>query len=370
MTSHAVADVVVVGCGGLGSATAAELARRGRRVVAFDAFEPLHTRGSSHGTERIVRAAYTDQMYAELAVEALDGWRALEEETGEQLLNVCGGLDTGFLDELDLIEANLRAVGVPCEMLDTAEATRRLPGFRFEWPVLWQPTAGTVNADLALATFQRVAVGAGADLRFGCAVDDIDVIDDRVVVRAGGVEVSASVCVITTGAWADRLSDGLVTLPALTVTDEQVFFFQPVFDMRWPTFITRTVPEMYGLPTPAGLVKAGGHYEGPVCDPDQRPDLDDEARRGVSEWIAANVPWLDPTPVRSTRCLYASYPDEDFVIDRVGPIVLGVGLGGHGFKFLPELGWRMADLCDGESWTDNPFTVVRTPRHVGPSGHK
>lgn len=364
------ADVVIVGCGGLGSAAAAELARRGRRVVAFDSFEPLHDRGSSHGTERIVRAAYTDLMYTELARDSFEGWRALEAETQTTLLNICGGIDTGYLDELDMINANLVSAGVPCEMLDTAEAVRRFPGFRFEWPVLWQPTAGTVHADDALRAFQRVAIDCGADLRFSQPVTSIDAHADGALVRAGDVEVSATVVVVTAGAWADKVLDGHVVLPELTVTDEQVFFYQPLFDMRWPTFITRTVPEMYGLPTPEGLVKAGGHYEGAVCDPDDRRGHDSAARDSVSAWIAANVPWLDPTPVRSTTCLYATYPDEDFVVDRVGPLVLGVGLGGHGFKFLPELGWRVADLCDGEEWPDNPFTIQRSARHVGPSGHK
>ena len=370
MTERLTADVVIVGIGGLGSATAAELARRGRRVVAFDQFESLHDRGSSHGTERIVRSAYTDVMYTRLANEAVSGWRALEEETGANLINVCGGIDTGWLEELDMIAANFNEVGVPHEMLDVAEASRRFPGFRFEWPVLWQPNAATVHADDALAAFQRVAVDGGADLRFGTRVTDVEVSDHGVTVRAEGVEVSAGCVVITTGAWADRLVGYELNLPPLTVTDEQVFFFQPQFDMRWPTFITRSRPEMYGLPTPEGLVKAGGHYEGIVCDPDDRPAHSETARSLVSEWIAANVPWLDPEPVRATTCLYATYPDEDFVIDRVGSVVLGVGLGGHGFKFLPELGWRLADLCDGEGWAGNPFTIVREARHVGPSGHK
>ncbi|MFM8847721.1 MAG: FAD-dependent oxidoreductase, partial [Actinomycetota bacterium] len=87
------ADVVIVGCGGAGSAAAAELARRGRRVVAFDAFEAGHTRGSSHGTERIVRAAYADEMYSLLVMDALEGWRDLESLAGARLLSNVGSLD-------------------------------------------------------------------------------------------------------------------------------------------------------------------------------------------------------------------------------------------------------------------------------------
>jgi sarcosine oxidase len=175
---------------------------------------------------------------------------------------------------------------------------------------------------------------------------------------------------VTAGAWADRLLDGILALPELIVTDEQVFFFRPRAEYPWPTFITRTVPELYGLPTPGGLMKAGEHYTGPRVDPDVRAAPSVEAAERVSSWIAANVPGLEPTPVDATTCLYASFPDEDFIIDRVGSLVIGLGLGGHGFKFLPEIGRRLADLADGEAWRGNPFTIDRAPRHVGPSGHK
>ena len=45
-------------------------------------------------------------------------------------------------------------------------------------------------------------------------------------------------------------------------------------------------------------------------------------------------------------CLYASSPTDDFVLDRRGAVVVGVGFGGHGFKFTPAIGERLADLAD------------------------
>ncbi len=38
-------------------------------------------------------------------------------------------------------------------------------------------------------------------------------------------------------------------------------------------------------------------------------------------------------------------PNEDFVIERFGPIVVGAGFSGHGFKFTPLIGARLADLA-------------------------
>ena len=51
-------DVVVAGAGGMGTAAAAHLARRGASVLALDRFPVGHARGSSHGQTRLIRLAY------------------------------------------------------------------------------------------------------------------------------------------------------------------------------------------------------------------------------------------------------------------------------------------------------------------------
>lgn len=375
------ADVVVIGCGGLGAAATAELAARGRRVVAIERFSALHERGSSHGSERIVRTAYTDPMYAQLAAESLRAWERIERDTSQQLLTMCGGIDTGFVDELRDIESSCASAGMPTEWLEPAEANRRFAGFRFEDPVLFQPVSGTVHADRAVATFHDLARRRGAELHFDNPVESVVNDGQRAIVRTSRGDFRADRIVFTSGAWADRLLEGMLAgfsagldrlarLPELTVTMERVLFFRPVIDVVWPTFIRRRIPEYYGLPTPGGLLKAGGHYTGAPVDPDRRAEPDAVAQRAVSDWMRENVPGVDPEPVSGTTCLYAGYPDEDFLVDRVGNVVFGTGLGGHGFKFLPELARRIADLVDGESLVDNPFAFDREPRSVGPSGHK
>ena len=76
------ADVGVVGAGIMGSATAYALARDGRDVTLYEQFEVGHTRGSSHGRSRIVRLAYPEVEFVELAKAAFAGWRELERDAG------------------------------------------------------------------------------------------------------------------------------------------------------------------------------------------------------------------------------------------------------------------------------------------------
>src|SRR3954449_100025 len=86
-------DVAIIGAGIMGLATAHALKRAGRDVVVYEQFERGHSRGSSHGATRIFRLAYAEPAWVRLAQEALGGWRELERESGETLLELNGLLE-------------------------------------------------------------------------------------------------------------------------------------------------------------------------------------------------------------------------------------------------------------------------------------
>jgi sarcosine oxidase len=50
-------DTIVIGVGGMGSATLWQLARRGQKVLGIERFDLGHSMGSSHGLNRIIRLA-------------------------------------------------------------------------------------------------------------------------------------------------------------------------------------------------------------------------------------------------------------------------------------------------------------------------
>src|SRR4029079_19402567 len=86
-------DVIVVGGGVMGCATAYHLGKRERRVLLLEQFAIGHDRGSSHGHSRIIRLAYDALDYVRLAQAAYPLWRALEQESGVELMLTSGGLD-------------------------------------------------------------------------------------------------------------------------------------------------------------------------------------------------------------------------------------------------------------------------------------
>ena len=76
-------DAVVVGLGGMGSATAFHLARRGWRVLGLERYDVLHPYGSSHGLTRIIRLAYSEgPAYVPLLRRAYELWHELERFNG------------------------------------------------------------------------------------------------------------------------------------------------------------------------------------------------------------------------------------------------------------------------------------------------
>src|SRR5258707_5009475 len=110
-------DVLVVGAGLMGSATAWSAARRGATVAVLEQFAPHHAMGSSHGSARIVRRAYGDALYTRLTGRAFELWRELELADDVHLLRQLGGLDFGRSREIDTVAEHLAGAGVPHEVL-------------------------------------------------------------------------------------------------------------------------------------------------------------------------------------------------------------------------------------------------------------
>src|SRR5947207_4683965 len=89
-------DVLIIGGGAMGTATAYELAKRGRSVRLFEQFAIGHDLGSSHGYSRIIRRSYYEHPdYVPLVDRAYALWRELEKKSGEKLLAVTGIVEMG-----------------------------------------------------------------------------------------------------------------------------------------------------------------------------------------------------------------------------------------------------------------------------------
>ena len=116
------ADVIVVGAGVAGLATAWAVAGRGRSVCLLEQFTVGHRFGSSHGDARIFKLSYPDEEFVRLAQSSLVEWRQLEDACGEEILSLLGSLDVGGI--AGRREA-LDACGVAYEFVDAATIETR-----------------------------------------------------------------------------------------------------------------------------------------------------------------------------------------------------------------------------------------------------
>ena len=259
------ADVVVVGAGGLGSATAWQLARRGIDVMLLEQFAFGHSNGASHDTSRILRRSYHTPAYVTLAGEAYADWAELERESGERLVTTTGGLDLfppgGTIPASDYT-SSLSACDVPFDTLDVAEVSTRWPAFSLPTGTvsLYQKDTAIVPAGRGTATMQRLARQQGARLHDQSPVTGLRDLGDGVEVTAGELVVRAARVVLTADAWTNDLLGHLDTSLPLTVLREQVTYFQPAAPSaygpdRLPVWIWMDDPNFYGFPTYA----EGGH---------------------------------------------------------------------------------------------------------------
>jgi sarcosine oxidase len=168
----------------MGCATARVLARAGRDVVLYEQFRIGHNRGSSHGRSRIVRLAYPEVEFVELAKESFAGWRELEQESGQELLELNGLLELVASAAQSSSEA-LEAVGADYELLDADTARQRWPvGVPDGWTALFQPEAGIVRADLAHRAFAESARANGTRIEEETPIESLDHTRDRRVLSA------------------------------------------------------------------------------------------------------------------------------------------------------------------------------------------
>jgi sarcosine oxidase len=313
----------VVGAGINGCAAAWALQQRGVDVTLVDQFEPGHARGSSHGRTRIFRLAYPEAHWVELAEEAFAGWRELERSRGVQLLElhglveICSSIDVSSRDVLE-------ARGIEYRLLQADELPVALPD---GWVALWQRDAGVVRADAALAAFRgRLAV----ERRRIDSLEDLD----------------ADVVVVTAGPWISELVPDI----PVRVTRETVAYFarngRPLPSIVELDEATRH-HAMYALYDPVHGIKAGAHHAGHAADPNVEEPPDAALVDAIAAWVAERFPGVDATPAATETCLYTTTDDESFVLERRGNVVIGSACSGHGFKFAPAVGRRLAELAMG-----------------------
>jgi sarcosine oxidase subunit beta len=338
------AEVVIVGGGAMGTATAFHLARLGITDVVLLERDALAS-GSTSKAAGGIRTQFADELNVRIALRSLDEFERFEELTGVDI----SFRQHGYLFLLDNADdaASFRtalelqqSLGVPARELSPAEAAELVPQLAVDdlLAATYCPRDGYATPE---AVVQGYAASSGARIRQNCGLTGIDARGGRIVgVQTTQGAIATGIVICTAGIWSREVA-------ALAGVDLPVDG-----ERRWMWF----TPEDAGLPhrLPLTIDFASGFYfhrEGPgLAFGGREAELD-----GLAPHIERRLPALAELPIRSSWWgWYDVSPDWNAIVGEAsepGRFLYATGFSGHGFQQAPAVGEHLAELVAGREPT-------------------
>lgn len=369
-------DVIVLGLGGMGSAAAAHLAQRGKRVLGLEKHSPAHSLGSSHGGSRIIRQSYFEHPdYVPLLLRSFDLFDQLGADTGRDVHRLTGGLYLGPPESIT-VAGSLRAArewDLAADELTAADIRRRFPAFSpAEGEVgVYEERAGFARPEETVRAHLQVADAAGAEMHFDEPATSWEETADGVRVTTELGTYTAGELVICPGAWAPQV---LSRFGIPIRIERQVMYWFDQIDgadlSELPIYISESAAgeQIYGFPGidgPGGGAKVAYFRKGEDCSPETiNRTVSEQEIQAMRERAGRLIPALPGTLLNAVTCMYSTTPDEHFVITRpegTSHLTIACGFSGHGFKFVPVVGEILADLAS-TGVTDHPIALFDPAR--------
>ncbi|MDO3399728.1 FAD-binding oxidoreductase [Mycolicibacterium neoaurum] len=354
------ADVVIVGGGLEGAATAWALSQRGVTDV-FVAERNTVGSGMTGKSSGIVRCHYGVSSLAAMATSSLDVFEKPEQFLGEHATDI-GFRQTGYVvgvgePNVQALRSSLaaqRAVGVQTEEIDAAEVAAMWPSANLE-PFAafgWEARGGYGDAYQTAQAFAVSARAAGVRIRQGANVTELLLDGDRVtgIRLADGTQVSAGTVVVAAGAWTRPFLAQVGVEVPIRVVREQIVTISPGLDLGPVPVFSDLVSLQYVRPELGGEILFGNSDLAHCED----ADPDDYLNRATDSFVEMTVQKVgDRFPGLVDASISGSYagcydvtPDWNPVISAGGldGLIVAAGFSGHGFKIAPAVGRLVADL--------------------------
>jgi sarcosine oxidase subunit beta len=372
------ADVVIIGGGIIGCASAFFLSRAGLKPVIVERLPALASLATAQSMEAF-RAQFAEPENLAMMSESIRFYERFGDETGVQDSDI-GLRQQGYLflttqeDGPERFRARVeaqQALGLAdVEYLDGDEARRRFPFV--SGPVTaatWRAKDGWLSAHEAAYGF---AAASGAIQATGVTVTGFRRDEGRVLgVETSEGSVNAGAVVIAAGPYSARLAGLLgVDLPLTNLRRHRVTIGgHPLIPQDAPMTIDQDTgahwrPESGG----AALAWAQTHEQPqePADHVHPNPDFPFEVLEGVSrlcefwERVAGS---LKRNQVHLGAGQYTLTPDDRPIVGphpEIAGLFFNCGYGGHGVMAAPGGGRLLADLIAGRlSDKENPFTFRR-----------
>jgi monomeric sarcosine oxidase len=353
-------ELIIIGCGGIGSAALYYAAQMGLTTLCIEQYEQGHNRGATHGETRAFRKAYYDDMrYTPILKKAYTDWKTIEKRASQTLFVENGVLEIAEPNHQMITNsiACAKQYHIPIEILSNEALTTRFSDFYIPPNNIGilQAEAGFIYVDKCLKIFIESAKSHGATILFnepviGWKIDSQDII--HVKTRQGTFQ--GKHLIIAAGAWTPRLLPNL-SIPVTFLQKKLVWTSiqnnSYSLNNEYPCFAYHLKEGVfYGFPQISSLMKIARHSGGKqLISPEQNIEINDtEELNAIQQFISTYLPFASPIISKEASCIYDVTPDKQFIIDThptFKNVTYAVGLSGHAYKMANVMGEIVVDLA-------------------------
>ncbi|MEM5433555.1 FAD-binding oxidoreductase [Cupriavidus oxalaticus] len=377
--SEKVADVVIVGGGFMGAATAFFLRRRGVSVILLErGLVGQQASGTNFGNVRR-QGRFLEQL--PLANRSREIWGKLRELIGEDIEFIPSGhLRAGYrqqhVERLEKYEEDSRPYGLGLEILSGRLLRERFPYLGPEVIVgSYAPYDGHANPRLAAPAFARAATRLGAQVIENTEILHVEKegVDFRVTAADGRV-FRAPAVLVTAGAWGDRISARFGEPVPMRAKGPQMAVTEPVPYAIAPSISVsseRLDETFYFRQITRGNLVLGGCGHEPVDLDKRRAYVRPRHTLRQLTQMTRVVPAVGHLQIIRVWSGIEGYMEDDRPVmgpsARVPGLYYAFGFSGAGFQLGPGVGDVMAELIHTGA-TTTPIEAFHIARFASPVG--
>jgi sarcosine oxidase subunit beta len=358
-------DIIIVGGGITGVATAYELARKkAGRILLLE--KEFISAGSSGSCAAGIRAQFGSAFNIALMKRALDKFEGLAEEL-DYPADLIGLWQGGYLvmassePEWEGLKSRVglqHSLGIMTEILHPAEVKARWPQVQLDgyYGATFHQRDGHADPFYTTFAYAQAARRLGVEIRQWSPVASLVKHGERIkgVKMVDGTLIEGNKVLVTTGAWTHHLMKPIGLDIPLAGERHEILITEPVERIFDPMIISFSIG-YYIQQRPHGSFIMGLPPEKKHAWYDPK-EFDISPTWRFMERMSQTIGQLLPSfaglsVVRQWAGLYENTPDAHHIlgpIDEVPGLYIGAGGSGHGFMFAPGVAQPLAEWVLGE----------------------